>query len=104
MPALPPRDPRLHRGLQGASRAEGLEILGVSVDEITAAALLDWVRKTGINYPDRAGDSRDRPRPTAPGDFIPATIVIDRKGVIRHRQSELMDKETLVRLFREFSK
>jgi hypothetical protein len=39
-----------------------------------------------------------------PGDFIPATIVIDRRGRIRYRQSSLMDKETLVHLFEEFSK
>ena len=32
-------------------KAEGLEILGVSVDQTTAGALLEWVRKTGINYP-----------------------------------------------------
>ena len=30
---------------------KGLEIIGVSVDEMTAPALLDWTRKTGINYP-----------------------------------------------------
>jgi cytochrome c biogenesis protein CcmG/thiol:disulfide interchange protein DsbE len=84
-------------------KGEGLEILGVSVDEVTAAALLDWVRKTGINYP-VALATPEIVQAYRPGEFIPATIVIDGKGVIRHRQSELMDKETLVRLFREYSK
>lgn len=84
-------------------KAEGLEILGVSVDEVAAPALLDWVRKTGINYP-VALVTPEIVQAYKPGDFIPATIVIDGKGVIRHRQSELMDKETLIRLFREYSK
>ena len=37
-----------------------------------------------------------------PGDFIPATIIVDRKGQIRYRQSEMMDKDTLVGLFKQY--
>jgi len=76
----------------------GLEILGVSVDEASAAALLEWTRKQGINYP-IALATPEIVRDYEPGDFIPATIIVDRKGLIRYRQSELMEKETLVRLF-----
>ncbi len=82
-------------------KAEGLEILGISVDQMPAEALLEWVRKTGINYP-IALATPEIVTAYEPGEFIPATIVIDRKGVIRYRQSELMDKDTLVKLFRKW--
>ncbi len=82
-------------------KAEGLEILGVSVDQTTAGALLEWVRKTGINYP-IALATPEMVQAYEPGEYIPATIVVDRKGVIRYRQSELMDKDTLVKLFRKW--
>jgi cytochrome c biogenesis protein CcmG/thiol:disulfide interchange protein DsbE len=82
---------------------KGLEILGVSVDELSADALRDWTQKAGMNYP----VAMATPKIIAdyrPGEYIPATIVIDRRGRIRYRQSSLMDKETLLRLFEEFSK
>jgi cytochrome c biogenesis protein CcmG/thiol:disulfide interchange protein DsbE len=80
---------------------EGLEILGLSVDETTGPALLEWTRKQGINYP-IALATPEIVRAYEPGDFIPATIVIDRKGRIRFRQSEMMDKDTLVGLFKQY--
>ena len=82
-------------------RDQGLEIIGVSVDETTAPALLDWTKRTGINYP-IALATKEIVQAYEPGDFIPATIVIDRAGRIRYRQSSLMDKATLLRLFREY--
>jgi peroxiredoxin len=82
-------------------KAEGLEILGLSVDETTAPALLDWSRKQGINYP-IALATPEILRAYEPGDFIPATIIVDRKGQIRFRQSEMMDKATLVGLFKQY--
>jgi peroxiredoxin len=82
-------------------KGEGLEILGISVDQMPAEALLEWVRKTGINYP-IALATPEIVRAYEPGEYIPATIVVDRKGVIRYRQSELMDKDTLVKLFRKW--
>jgi cytochrome c biogenesis protein CcmG/thiol:disulfide interchange protein DsbE len=80
---------------------KGLEILGVSVDETTAEALLEWTKKTGINYP-IALATPEIVRDYKPGNYIPATIIIDRGGRIRYRQSELMDKATLERLFQEY--
>jgi peroxiredoxin len=82
-------------------KGEGLEILGLSVDETTAPALLDWTRKNGMNYP-IALATREIVAAYEPGDFIPATIIVDRKGNIRFRQSELMTKETLVKLFKQY--
>jgi peroxiredoxin len=82
-------------------KGEGLEILGLSVDETTAPALLEWTRKQGINYP-IALATPEIVRAYEPGDFIPATIVIDRQGRIRFRQSEMMDKDTLIGLFNRY--
>lgn len=80
---------------------EGLEIIGLSVDETTAPALVEWTRKMGVNYP-IALATPEIIAAYEPGDFIPATIIIDRKGMIRFRQSELMTKEALTRLFRQY--
>src|SRR5512136_306367 len=63
-------------------KGEGLEILGVSVDEAAAPALLDWTRKQGITYP-IALATPEMVTAYEPGDFIPATIIVDRKGNIR---------------------
>lgn len=79
----------------------GLEILGVSVDDMAGPALLDWVRKQGITYP-VALATPEMVAAYEPGDYIPATIVVDRKGVIRFRQSELMTKAALVKLFERY--
>lgn len=82
---------------------KGLEILGVSVDDLSAEALRDWTQKAGMNYPVALATAKII-ADYQPGEFIPATIVIDRRGRIRYRQSSLMDKETLLRLFEKFSK
>jgi peroxiredoxin len=82
---------------------KGLEILGVSVDELSEDALRDWTQKAGMNYPVALATAKIV-ADYRPGEYIPATIVIDRRGSIRYRQSSLMDKATLLRLFEEFSK
>lgn len=82
---------------------KGLEILGVSVDDLSAEALRDWAQKAGMTYPVALATAKII-ADYQPGEFIPATIVIDRRGRIRYRQSSLMDKETLLRLFKEYSK
>jgi cytochrome c biogenesis protein CcmG/thiol:disulfide interchange protein DsbE len=82
---------------------QGLEILGVSVDNIGVPELSDWVARAGINYP-VALATMDIVRDYEPGDYIPASIVVDRSGQIRFRKTGVLDKETIVRLFREYSK
>jgi peroxiredoxin len=82
---------------------KGLEILGVSVDDMSEATLHEWARNAGMNYPVALATAKIA-ADYRPGDYIPATIIIDREGRIRYRQSSLMDKETLVRLFKEYSK
>jgi cytochrome c biogenesis protein CcmG/thiol:disulfide interchange protein DsbE len=82
---------------------KGLEILGLSVDDMSGETLREWARNAGMNYPVAMATAKIV-ADYEPGDYIPATIVIDREGRIRFRQSKLMDKETLVRLFKEYSK
>jgi len=83
-------------------KGEGLEIVGVTVDDqLSVQELLDWAKKMGINYP-VAMATKQILEAYPPGEFIPSTFIIDGKGLIRYHQSELMTKDTLVRLFRQF--
>ena len=82
-------------------KGEGLEILGLSVDQKTGPELIDWTRKIGVNYP-IALATPEIIKAYEPGDYIPSTIIVDRKGMIRFRQAELMTKDTLVRLFKQY--
>jgi len=82
---------------------KGLEILGLSVDDLSEEQLRAWAKSAGMNYPVALATAQIV-ADYRPGDFIPATIVIDGDGRIRFRQSSLMDKETLVRLYKEYSK
>ncbi len=86
-----------YKELQG----EGLEIIGISVDEMTAPELQGWVTKMGINYPVALATPKVV-TDYEPGDYIPATIVIDRKGLIRYRQSSMMTKSAIVQLFNKY--
>jgi peroxiredoxin len=81
-------------------KARGLEILGVSVDRMAPEKLLAFVDRAGINYPIALAD-RAIVADYEPGDYIPATIVVDGKGVIRLRHIGQLDKADLVRLFNE---
>ena len=82
------------------NKARGLEILGVSVDNMTPEKLLTFVDKAGINYPVALAD-RTIVEDYEPGDYLPATIVVDGKGVIRYRQVGQLEKAALVKLFNE---
>ena len=81
----------------------GLEILGLSVDSLPLERLREWTGKAGINYPVAMATPRII-EAYRPGEYVPATILIDRKGLIRYRHVGAMDKDTLARLFKEFSK
>ena len=80
----------------------GLEILGVSVDTIGIPKLSEWISQAGINYP-VALATREMLRDYEPGNYIPASIVVDRSGRIRFRKVGVLDKATIVRLLRELS-
>jgi cytochrome c biogenesis protein CcmG/thiol:disulfide interchange protein DsbE len=85
-----------------ANKDKGLEILGLSVDRMTADKLLPFVSKAKINYPVVLADAKIV-QDYGPGDYIPATIIIDKKGIVRHRHIGQMDKETLVQLFNRYN-
>ena len=82
------------------NKTRGLEILGISVDRMTADKLLAFVEKAGINYPVALAD-RTIVEAYEPGDYIPATIVVDKKGVIRFRHVGQLEKADLLKLFNE---
>ncbi len=82
---------------------KGLEILGISVDRMNPQQLKAWVDDVKINYP-VALANRDIVVDYEPGEYIPASIIVDTEGRIRYRHVGLMDKETLARLFGEYSK
>jgi cytochrome c biogenesis protein CcmG/thiol:disulfide interchange protein DsbE len=84
-----------------ANKNKGLEILGLSVDRMTADELLPFVSMAKINYPVALADARIV-QDYEPGNYIPATIIIDKKGTVRHRHVGQMDKDTLVRLFNQY--
>jgi cytochrome c biogenesis protein CcmG/thiol:disulfide interchange protein DsbE len=85
-----------------ANKDKGLEILGLSVDRMTADRLLPFVSKAKINYPVALADTKIV-QDYGPGDYIPATIIIDKKGILRHRHVGQMDKNTLVQLFNQYN-
>jgi len=85
-----------------ANKNKGLEILGLSVDRMTADELLPFVSMAKINYPVALADARIV-QDYEPGNYIPATIIIDKKGTLRHRHVGQMDKDTLVRLFNKYN-
>jgi peroxiredoxin len=87
----------------GDMKGAGLEILGLSVDRITPDRLLEWVEKAGITYP-VAVATQEIVEAYHPGDYIPSTIIIDKAGRIRYRNTGTIDRETLVRLIRKLAK
>ncbi|HSA96070.1 MAG TPA: TlpA disulfide reductase family protein, partial [Acidobacteriota bacterium] len=70
---------------------KGLEIIGVSTDQMSTAKLREWVSGVGINYPVAPAD-RKIIEDYRPGEYIPATIMIDKKGRIRYRHVGAMEK------------
>lgn len=86
----------------GKYKDKGLEILGISVDNMAAQKLSAWVTSVKINYPVALATPKVV-RDFQPGEYIPTTIVIDKKGIIRHKHVGSMDQETLGRLFKDLS-
>jgi len=86
----------------GANKARGLEIIGLSVDQITPTALSTFVEKNKMTYP-VAFATQKIIQDFEPGDLIPTTIVVDKQGRIRHKQVGLTDKGTLTELFRKLA-
>ena len=76
---------------------QGLEIIGVTMEDISAADLEDFAREMKMNYTVAFG-TEEIARSYRPGQYIPATIIIDKKGVIRHKHVGLMEKGSLLKV------
>jgi peroxiredoxin len=81
---------------------KGLEIIGVSVDTVSPNRVRQFVEMNGMNYP-VVMFNREFLRDYQPGQAIPTTIIIDRKGRLRHKQIGLMSKKMVLYFFEQFS-
>jgi len=77
---------------------EGMQIIGISVDEFGVDKVRDFVKKYEITYP-VAMYTNQIVRDFELGRAIPETIIIDKNGYIRHKHIGYMDKETLTNYF-----
>jgi cytochrome c biogenesis protein CcmG/thiol:disulfide interchange protein DsbE len=82
---------------------KGLEILGISVDRISADRVSDFVRKNKMNYP-VAMATQELFQKYQPPSAIPTTLVIDGEGKIQHTKVGMMSKSELIDLFNRFSR
>jgi len=89
-----------------AQKSNGLEILGISVDTKGKEVVTAFVEKYKINYP-VVLESKEITNKLIddyqPGQFIPTTFIIDKKGRIRHKQVGAIDKETLLKHFHQLA-
>jgi peroxiredoxin len=84
-------------------KTKGLEMIGLSVDQISAAQLKMFVQKNKMTYPVVLAEAK-LIRAFDPGSYIPTTFIIDKKGIIRHIQVGRLDKATLISWFDRLSK
>lgn len=77
-----------------ANKAKGLEIVGFSVDERPAADIKAFAAQNKMTYPVLMADLKTV-RAFAPGNYIPTTFIVDKKGLIRHKQVGAVDRKTL---------
>jgi len=85
------------------NKAKGLEIIGLSVDKIAADQLDKFVQKYKMTYPVVLAEAK-LVRSFDPGEYIPTTFIIDKKGIIRHKQVGGLDKATLTSWFDRLAK
>jgi len=79
-------------------RKKGMEIIGISLDEISPAALFSFVQRFKINYPVAFATEKILVD-FEPGEYIPTTIIIDKQGKIRYKKIGVLDRETLANIF-----
>jgi peroxiredoxin len=83
-------------------KAKGLEILGISVDQVSLDQVSKFVERNKMNYPVAIATS-DLFRNYPPPQYIPTTLVIDRDGKIQYKKVGMMSKQELIDLFNRFS-
>jgi peroxiredoxin len=87
-------------------KANGLEILGISLDTKGKETVTAFVEKYKINYPVVLESRQTTEKIIAdyePGQYIPATIIIDKLGRIRHKEVGAIDKEALLKHFQRLN-
>jgi cytochrome c biogenesis protein CcmG/thiol:disulfide interchange protein DsbE len=77
-----------------ANKAKGLEIVGFSVDERPAADIKAFAAQNKMTYPVIMADLKTV-KAFAPGNYIPTTFIVDKKGLVRHKQVGAVDRKTL---------
>ncbi len=80
------------------NKNKGLEIIGLSVDQMSAEDLISFAAGYKMSYP-IAFATRDIVEDYKPGNYIPATIFIDKQGQIRHKKVGPISKDELLRIF-----
>lgn len=85
------------------NKSKGLEILGFSVDRISPETMREFVRKNNMSYPVMLVGN-EIIRAFDPGQYIPTTFIVDKKGFIRHKQVGAMAKADLAEWFERLSK
>ena len=81
---------------------KGLEILGFSVDDLSEAELKKFVDEAKMNYPVSLV-GKDIVEAFKPGQYIPTSIFIDKKGQIRYRHVGKLEKADLIKKFEELN-
>lgn len=71
---------------------KGLEVIGISVDEISPSKVLQFTEKYKINYPVAMTTVKIN-KDYGPFPAVPVTIIIDKNGKIRHRQIGQVNKK-----------
>jgi peroxiredoxin len=79
-------------------RSKGLAVIGLSLDRLSADELKAFVAENHMSYPVAFATEKIM-TDYKPGQYIPATIVIDKKGMIRERHVGLMQGKDLEKLF-----
>ena len=84
-------------------KADGMMILGVSLDRSGPDVVKEFMQEYGISYP-MAMATKEFYEAYEPGQYIPTTFVIDRQGNIKDKHVGYMSKEMMEKLFLELSK
>jgi peroxiredoxin len=87
-------------------KANGFEILGISVDSKPKTEVAAFVDQYKINYPivlETRENTQKIIEDYQPGDYIPTTFIIDKSGKIRHKQIGAIDKDALLKYFRDLA-
>ena len=80
---------------------DGLVIIGVSLDR-REELVRRFLQRTPLSYPVTMA-TRQFMKNYQPGNAIPVTIVIDKRGKIRKRYVGYMDEKTLIAAFKELN-